>query len=409
MAFVKKNWLYIVLGVVAVGSLATAGWAYMAGDAIIEQLQSIERVKGEVQREAGSAPNAAVIEAKKEEQARLIAEQERVLQSALSPQLYNAFERRDRQPLVPGVLPNPESRAKQIEFKNAYRTAFNELRRRLNARGPATPEEVAREQAIDDSKRAGSSDIDRGPWMPKGTTEEDSAPDSDASKTASLADLLRQYPKARATENVARSIYMYLRDGALAPHPMLENQDVPNVTEIWHAQMTLWIQQDIAFALMRLNEKRAEELRAAGRPYDAWVANMPVKQLKQLASAPWLGRGGGMNRAPFATSFTNVTNDGTKFVVPLFLQVVIEESALLDLLDSICRVGYYTPTRVATQRIEHSLMQDEFIYGEAPVIEVSIDIEAVYFRKVFDAWIPTELGPILARPEAKEDPNAPRR
>ncbi|HWL93820.1 MAG TPA: hypothetical protein VNT79_09820 [Phycisphaerae bacterium] len=408
MAFVKKNWLYLVLGVVAIGSIATAGWAYMSGDEILQKLQDIERIRSEVKQAAGGAQNAETIEAKKEEQTRLIAEQDHVLKSALAPQLYNAFEGRERQLLVSGALPTPNSNAKKFEFKTAYREALLELRRRLRSRAGPTLNEVASEQALIDSKEAAPSDQDRGPWMPEPVALPEPDSDTSVKGSRSLGDLLKSSAAARAAEKVARNIDMYVEDHAFMPQPLFDSQEAPTATQIWHAQMTLWIQQDMAFALNRLNEKRAEQLKAAGKPYDCWVANMPVKHLKNLAGDDVLGRGGLMNRATFAPTFTGVVNDAKRFMVPLQLQLVIEEAALPELLDSICRVGYYTPIRVVYQSVEPNVLQSDYVYGEAPVIEATVDIEAVYFRKVFDQWIPPELAPILTRPRAQEDLNLRR-
>lgn len=410
MDFVKKNWLYVTLGVVALGSIGTAAWAYLAGDAIAEQVTEIQKLKSDVQTQSSNPQNAATIEAKKAEQVELIADQERTLKAALGAQLFNAFEGRERQTLVPDVLPEPKSNGARIEFRNKYRIAMGELARRLRARGPATPAELTRQQAIIDAKnQQGNSDIDLGPWMPKAPEQGDSDATNTQQKDRTLLEVLQAYPKAKASEIVARSIYMYLDDKAFAPHSMMENNETPTVVELWHAQMTLWIEQDFAFAIARLNDKRVEELKAAGKAYDCWVAHMPVKRLHYLAGRAWLGRGGDMNDAKFADSFTNVVNDNQKFIVPLQIRVVIEEAALLELIDSVCRVGYYTPTRVDYRAVEPNVLQDEYVYGDAPIIDATIDFEGTYFRKVFDAFIPKELSAGLARPEALEETKQPGR
>jgi hypothetical protein len=405
MDFVKKNWLYLTLGVVALGSIATAAWAYMAGDEIATQVADIQKLQSDVQREGTSNPqNAQTIEAKKAEQIELIAEQEKTFKAALGAQLFNAFENRARQTLVPDVLPMPKSNGVRIEFRNAYGLALQELPRRLHARGPATVAELTRQQAIDEAKNQQTdSNVDLGPWMPKPTEDEGTDAPKTSQKERTLLEILREYPKAKASEIVARTCYMYIDDDAFDPQDMLGSTSTPTVVEIWHAQMTLWIQQDFAFAIARLNDKRAEELKAQNKAYDCWVAHMPVKRLKYLAGENWLVRGGAMNKAAFAPSFTGNVNDSQKFILPLQIRVVIEEAALLELVDSVCRVGYYTPTRITYRNVEPNVLQDEYIYGDAPIIDATIDFEGVFFRKAFDPFVPKEIEKGLARPEGLEE------
>lgn len=405
MDFVKKNWVYLALGVVAVASIGTAAWAYLAGDEIYQHVEEMDKLRNSVNSEANNAQNAATIEAKKAEQAELLAAQEKTLKAALGAQMYNSFEGRDRQTLVPDVLPASKSSAAQIAFKDAYRKAFAELATRLNARDKATSDEITREQAYDDAKsQQANTDEDRGPWMPAPPKSDESPAVKAGAKERTMQEILRAYPKARAAEKVARKIYMYLDERAFEPESNMLISDTPKTINIWHAQMTLWIQQDFAYAIARLNDKRAEELKAKNRAYDAWVAHMPVKRLRLLAGHSWLGRGGGMNMAKFELpSFTGVVNDGQKFIVPLQIKVVVEEASILELIDSICRVGYYTPTRVEYRNVDPMPLQDEYIYGDDPVVEATIDFEGTFFRKVFDAYIPKELGAGLARPEALEE------
>lgn len=406
MDFIKKHWLYLTLGLVAVASIGTAAWAYMAGDSIIENMTKISSFKSQFGGEKSNAQNSATIEAQKAAQAALIAKQESLLAAALKSQTYNEFEGRERQCLVPGALPDPTSDGVKFAFKVAYAKAHTELYRRLHGGVGATPEDIANEQRIEDAKETGGGAVNRGPWAPKQTAEAEPGDEGNSGGEKSITEVLRSYPKARAIEKKARELYIYVDADALPLQGLVSSQDAPTTAEIWYAQMTLWIQQDIVEALARVNDKRAESLRSAGQAYDCWVAHMPVKHLKMLAGDAALGKGGGlMGRFRGEKSFTNIQNDATKFMDSLQLQVVVEEAAVMDVLDSICRIGYYTPVRVNYRRVESNPMQDDHIYGNEPVVELLIDIEAYYFRKVYDAWIPKELSPALTKPKGIIDEN----
>ncbi len=408
MDFIKKNWLYLTLGVVALASIGTAAAAYMNGDSIVERMRKIEGLQNDLKREGSNPQNASTIEEQKAVQAELIARQETLLNRALRPQTYNVFEGRDRQVLVPGALPKPTN-AVRFEFKTAYVQAYKELYRRLNAGLGATPEEILNEQQIEDAKGRGGDNVNLGPWAPKGgdAAAESETPSSGENK--SVAEILKGYPKARAVEKKTRRFYMYVNENAMPQHPIANMNDQPETADIWYAQMTLWIQQDIAEALASVNDKRAETLKAQDRAYDCWVAHMPVKHLKALTSLPWLGKGGGgMGVGKPGTSFTGISNDTVKFVVPIQIQLVVEEAAMMDVIDSVCRIGFYTPTLATYRRVETSPLQDEYIYGDAPCVEVTLEFEGYYFRRVYDAWIPPEMATPLTRPRGEEELNAGR-
>jgi hypothetical protein len=221
-------------------------------------------------------------------------------------------------------------------------------------------------------------------------------------------DLLRKSPNAVAAEEVARSMYMYVdkkneRKQAFGPHLMMHSKGAPTAVDIWHAQMSLWIQQDIATALARCNDQRVEELRRQGVEEPYWVIQMPVKRLVEMSIEDVLGdEGGGSNRFYFARSFTRVKNDDKMFVVPLIVTVVIEEAALADVVEKLCGVGFYTVTAMTYEAVEPDpLLMDYnqlYIYGETPVIKARIHLEGYYFREVFEPWIPESLKEDLKSP-----------
>ncbi len=399
MAFIKKNLLMLILGVVSVGAISTAVWAYVAGDEILKQMQSLDGAKNRLRTQRGKPQNLSTIDAKRREVEEKEARLKKTLESALAVQSINAFYGAPRELLVADILPAPKDNSQRFEFKLRYKAEFDKLLPRMKARFKAEPDEVAREQAIIESQERGAdSEALDNPWRPEVAAAEKKQNES----TDSLEGFLRRFAEARAAEKVARGIYMYVDRDALRMQPMAESSAAPNDIEIWHAQMSLWIQQDIVVALSSVNEKRAESLRAAKREYETWVAHMPVKHLKSLGISGRLGTGGGLNQGGFAPSFTTIENDKDKFVVPLQLELVIEEAAINQVLDSLCTIGFYTPIRVDYEAVEADPLQREYLYGDDPVVFARIDLEAYYFREVFDKWIPKDLKRILETPGARD-------
>ena len=109
-----------------------------------------------------------------------------------------------------------------------------------------------------------------------------------------------------------------------------------------------------------------------------------------------------MNRGKFAASFTARRNDSKMFMIPIQMELVVEEASLMRVIDSLCGIGFYTPTRVQYKAVDANPFQTDYIYGNDPVVEIMIDMEGYYFREVFDEWIPKRLKKVLATPGAKE-------
>ncbi|QDV89816.1 hypothetical protein RAS2_08910 [Phycisphaerae bacterium RAS2] len=406
MDFVKKQWKMLVVSVVALASLGMGYFAYAGGDAVIEQLNGVSSLVSETEKYKRSAANKETIKAKAEDIEARNAEFAKSMDAALAMQKYNAYEAtlerdgsvkpRKRTTLIEKALPKPESNAVAIQFKDAYIQAHAQLAERLRARDKATPAEVGdQERLVAAMKVKAPADSLANPWGGAGIT--DIKGDIGQARERELSEFLRDYPAARAAEDVARRIYMYLSPNALGRHSLARSDEAPDAESIWHAQMSLWIQQDIVTALARCNEARAAELAAAKREEDAWVAFMPVKHLVVLRIANRLGKGGGSNSSSrdLPLSFTGVTNNEKMFVVPLQLEVIVETAALNSVLDSICRVGFYTPISVSYTSVDQSPLQDDYLYGDAPVVRATIAMEGYYIRSVFEEWIPESLKAVL--------------
>ncbi len=415
MDFLKAQWRPIVFGLVCLASLGAGGWAYLKGADVDEKIQSAEKLRNSVEQARRNPVNMRTIEQRQKDVTAANEEFERALNSALAMQKYNAFYEKtgpdgkpipvERKPLTNKVLTTqPSSPADAIEFKLAYIDAFNELSKRLKGRPPPSSIEVDEYAARLEALQQGAGGSKNNPWGPRTIKTQD--PTDSSKKERPLVEVLREYPKSRITEEIARSIYMYVDKNALGIQEMAKLDDPPNEVEIWQSQMSLWIQQDIVVALSRCNEERAAELTKQGHPDRLWVAYMPVKRLVRLAIDKKLGKGGGSNltNEGMAASFTGIQNDEKMFVVPVSVEIVVEEASLMRVLDSLCKVGFYTPIAVNYRTMRPNPLQEDFVYGDRPVVQIRIDLEAYYVRKVFESWIPKSLKEILKRPGARDDP-----
>ncbi|HPF37173.1 MAG TPA: hypothetical protein P5081_22380 [Phycisphaerae bacterium] len=404
MAALKKHMMTILFGVAVAGSLGLAGWAYTSGDDVMKKLRDIESLGNSVRGARANAANLTTIEDRRKQSEERNKAIDETVDSALAPQKFNTFENRPRQLLIPDILPEIKRDSDKIDFKDKFRAAFAELNKRLNARDK--PSSVEYQRAIESSgEQISIADAVDVPWRPDTSPEEGSGP-AVATGPVTKAEALRTNVESAVSEEIARGIFVYVDSGALGPHEAAEEKTPLNADRIWQAHMTLWIAQDFAAAIAKLNDERAAELQAAGRGYDAWVANMPVKRIRQLAIDDKLGRGGSINvgmKANFALSFTSDKNDTQHFMVPMRLHLVVEEASVMKVLEAICRAGYYTPIRVDYRAVEPNTMQEDYIYGDDPVIEMVIDMEGYFFRVAYEQWIPEELKKILSTPDAVEE------
>lgn len=404
MAALKKHLMSILFGLAVLGSLGLAGWAYSAGDSVHKQLQEIDSLRNQVTGLAGSPANVDSIAKRKVVSDRRNEKIDQTVNDALRRQNYNVFEDRPRQLLIPEILPEPKSDAAMIDFKSAFNAAFAEINQRLRARDEPTGDEINKARQFNYDPENDMRSADRA-WGPTSVTA-GGPKRGPMTGTPTRAEVLSSNAVSKLSEQIAKQIFMYVDVNALGPHEAALPKTTLNPERIWHAHMTLWIAQDFAAALGGLNDARASELEAAGRGYDAWVANMPVKRISELVIDEKLGRGGGINvaqRMKWAGSFTNDRNDGQHFMVPLRLTLVVEEAAVMDVMDAICAAGYYTPLRVEYEAIPPNPLQEGRIYGDAPVVELKIDLEGYFFRVVFEDWIPKDLKKILSTPDAVEE------
>lgn len=407
MGFLKSKWRLLTFIAVCLASMGGGALAYMAGDEVTDNLKKLDDIRRNVEGVKSARTNMRTIEERKKAVERYNADFEKSLNSALAMQKNNAFESAidadGKAPLAPRTLlldkclPKP-TKAAAINFKKKYAEKLDELKGRLHGRDKPTTAERSRWIGVLQATQSKVS-VDLGPWGPSEPGETKTA-----KKEASLSQLLREHAAARAADEIARGIYMYLPESAIGKQAKALTLDVPTDVDIWHAQMSLWIQQDIVDVLARLNEERIAKLKSDGRAGDCWVAYLPVKHLIALRIDAKLGRGGGSNVAKnWPVSFTTINNEDKMFKVPLQVEVVVEEAVLMELMDRFCKQGFYTPINLGYESVKPNPLMEDYIYGEEPVIKAVIDLEAYYFRSVFEEWIPPVLKKALKTPNAVDD------
>ncbi|MCK6455490.1 MAG: hypothetical protein L6Q92_03015 [Phycisphaerae bacterium] len=414
MDFLKQHWRKIVFGLVCAASLGLGAWGVLAGDSIRERMQIPEQLRSKLASFAATGVNPRMIAARKDELKKVQESLEAAIKLGRDLQVYNAFyeqrtptgvERKKREPLLTGVLPTLERPSRAFEFKTAYVDEFAKLTDRLHAKEPPDRADFEAKKRELAARGEGQKRQAAEPWslLETGGGMESLMARGSRQKL-NRVDVLRNHPEVLASLERAKTAWMYVDRDSLGIHQLVNSESPASVDQIWQAQMSLWIQQDIVTAIARVNDAAVEELRKNQQADRVWVAYLPIKHLVRLSIHNRLGRGGGSNTlgAQWSDSFTGRRNNASFFVVPLQMRIVLDARAIPRLLDALARVNFYTPINMTYERVDPNFAQIGYVYGSQPVVALTLDLEGYYFRDVFDPWIPAELKPILATPDAKE-------
>lgn len=415
MDFLKKNWPVIAFGVIVAASIGMGVWGWMRGDEIKKKMSVPEQLVSRIQTYSGSGANAEMIDQKKAQIEKDKKELEKWIAAGLDLQRFNVFEeetgadgkvvRKKREPIVADALPKPLKPGDAYRFRDQYKLEVERLVKRLHGGTPPNHNDIEDMRFQMTSKKPVRAKAIDDPWaLAEQAAFEPVNPTAKTERPATRTDALRMDPEFVASLDRAKRIWIYVDDKALGLHP-LADKDLPAAPdEIWQAQLSLWIQQDIVTAIARVNEREAAALVKAGKTDQQWVANMPVKELVKLAIAPRLGRGGGFHTQStiFAPSFTRRNNTAGMFMVPVQLVVVADVRRLPELLAELTRTNFMTPVNVEFTSLPSDPLQKPYVFGPNPVAKVTIDLEMYFLRSEFEKFIPEELKQILASPDARD-------
>jgi len=337
-----------------------------------------------------------------------------------------------RGPIHPGVFPGDSGTDKYAasNFQDRYRKEQARLLEVLDAEEVPTDKELAdyarrleeQRKRREEESSAGSGESrlgDRGSLELRGNLRHGSSALS--GPRGSQQDDARE-ARIRYCTNRAHELHCYAGPESLDPRPEITKSiRPPGVEEMWYGQVALWIQEDVIGALAGLNEKVVNQRRDDNGQENekSWVGNLPVKDLVAftvfdyvVAGDPGsptvvpaqgrsgMGRDQGRQHSSSADSaFTGRGCDGNVAVVHFEVELAIEATYLLRVIDAISEAGFYTPLEVSYWReppVDPSLAsgqrregeQDKYIYGPAPTIWVRLLYEGCFFRSSYERWMP---------------------
>lgn len=340
--------------------------------------------------------------------------------------LAQAVKMNIRTPLVPDVLPNPSSLARN-NFFNAYRIAtaqFGEnadrgiIRTVLHGTLPPTTDELtAIESARANEIRKTNLQTDaRG--VPQNQTQVDSL-------IAAMRSQLGMGERVRR----AQTYQIYVSPGAVEIHPAMASVSELNAVNIFNAQFSLWLQQIVL-------ESIADANKGAKNVLDAPVKHLVLLRVPMNIADPnnsggynggggaAMGGGGDAGAAPAgpvelkpdaAAAITpNYTRDPLGYVSnamydPIHVQMIlrVDASRMTESLAALSRNHLIKIRNVSFHTVDVGVaLSNGFYYsreGKTPLVEVELDCDVLMLREWVVRYMP---DPVKAVFNAMANPTA---
>ncbi len=320
MDFLKRNAFILICLVVGLGTIGIDLAACSNYASIQESLDQAARISQDLEGagRAAGRPDPIVPEDLKGQEL-----QKKIVEDAVQATRQKALatNKRGLDPLLAGVFPNQTERIEvKQSFIRAYREAVQHLPDILKAKGPPNQEDVNRAKAAIDAeneamapegKTARTGRTERTPKAaPRRTADERGmslkglaiggkgrAPlgvrsptptkaGADGKEPMSEEERIRTDPNRRAELARAMEIQCYVAADPAQTFTVVQRAidptAPPNASEMWVAQMTLWVQQEICQALAQVNGEAAKQIAVANKNAPIDVTTLPVKHLKQL-------------------------------------------------------------------------------------------------------------------------------
>ncbi|HWE02577.1 MAG TPA: hypothetical protein VG326_09225 [Tepidisphaeraceae bacterium] len=322
-------------------------------------------------------------------------------------------ENNKHMPLLPDVLPFPGEQ--RFAFQRVYPVAVQktlpaELQFPVppDPTGAPVPEPVKPLPPTNDEVYAESYRIYRTNFAPKIIT----VAGNPVNKTQVDADWQEAAGKLQHTmrQDRAQKLKMYVDDDAISiSKSILNAPGGPKESEIWYAQSSLWVEQDLVAAIKRINETAAD------------VTVAPVKHLMRLNVAQdqtmyvngsaggmsAFGAGGGGAGAPavdgFLRSPTGRQSNPLYDVIHFSMTINVEASRIPQILSELQKGKLITITHVNASSVDGLAAADNgFLYGDVPVAHLYIEGEDLFLRdwtaKLMPEPIKAALGVVAAPP-----------
>ncbi|MDB5301773.1 MAG: hypothetical protein JWO87_3436 [Phycisphaerales bacterium] len=432
MEMVKKNILSIICGVVAL--LALVAWFWPIGGMFATAQTALDQKTDDFKKLSGlrSAsrrwpvngyendppvplkrfPNPQIINEGKNLKEAIHIQADRMLKATVEGDPTQNLEGNVHTPLLPGIFPEPRER--RFKFQEEYNLMVKEtIPKKLQAVVPLTDEVI----------RAAADKLWKDEYDPKIITFSGVAKNYDA-LAQEWRKAAEKLPEQMRTER-ATKYKLYVDANALPiSRTMVQTPNQPLKDEdLWYAQNMLWVQNDVADAIVRVNAKAANVMESPVKQLMKLELPDDVSQYIQVAPATAAAAGVPAVPAPEALSGKAYNRTPTGRVCnPLYdviqftLQINVDARQVPIIVSELERGRLITIYQADAVTVDaQAAVDDGYIYGTAPVITLTLKGEELFMRqwtvKLMPEAVRTALGITaadVAAATAAPAPTAPR-
>ena len=436
MQFIKAHLISLLCGVGAIAALAV-GILGMMATSVVEEMNKLVSDTGarEIRSLASDPKNERTIEAERSKGEKFEEEYQKTLAAAHGIN--------QRGPLMAGVFPKPEKPSTGFEFVQAYERAWRRLpigliagtlptndeiedekqnvldlqaleAEQLEEGGQKAPAITQRNTAVPRARAApavvggGATMMGAGrrgnPRMAGGGGRFAGAMGAGAPARATSGGEPKYDPVYRANVSKAKNIRCYVDPATFHVSPIVNVTSAPQPDEMWFAQVSLWIQQDVVAAIARVNEAAARQVTDS----EACVEQVPVKRIELLRVRGYQTPGGllsfpgGETGGARSESFTGQRCNDQFDVVRFVLVVVVDQRDMLQLIDQISKQNFYQCIGAGYSMVNPGDAQHGYLYGTEPVVRVQLEFEGYMARAVYKPLMPAEIRRMLGADEGDD-------
>jgi hypothetical protein len=324
----------------------------------------------------------------------------------------------ERKPLLEGVFPEPKDMVVRFEFRQVYRKAREALPQRIDGGTLPTLADIQEEtQSIQDllalkaeadietrtepsgaaavRPTAGRTPI--GATPPVGRGGRISVGDARGAQNLPTNDP-RFNAEFRARVNKARNIRCYYSDASFPPSMLLADPNAPSSVDMWTAQVSHWVYEDVAKAVEQVNNDAADKVKDG----DVYVEHMPIKHLVSTRVFGYVRPEGkfvpfdGANTMGLNPSLTGRVIDDQLDVLRFRVQLVADQREVLKFVDSLGKQNFFRCLSMDYEQVPEALRQAGYMYGTDPCVLATYEFEGYMVRSNFEKYMPQEMLDRLA-------------
>ncbi len=392
---IKRFIFEIACGVGAVAGIVLIYFGMSGMSNITQDMQAALQVRNELKTAANANPliNKGAVDQAKGRVDKIMAADKSVLGKVRDMNYH--------EPLTDTAFPAPTP-AERSEFKSAYQDEVSTWLQRLKAGDVPTADDIAqtRDRINEDKNRRNELQIE-------------SKIDEDA---------MVNRPEVRASITKAHSIYCYATNDSFHQSDVSDRDPAapmyvgrpPSPVQMWHAQLEVWVQRMIIDRIAAINESKAAQLGQDGTK--PWVGNLPIKELVSIQATKYYvteaasknnAAQGKDHRVPPGNAesvFTGNKSNELYELMQLSVVLVVNAEEMPEIMAELCRDQFLTIVNVEYEAVDPNPSMRGKIFGDQPVVQLSLDMETQFFSEFYLPLMPDE----ILEPLKKTRPEKPK-